>query len=109
MAFLLVPIVLSGCATETRYRKNLQGWVGKPIGDLTRAWRTPTRSVTNADGTTTYEWRTSDTSTIEGVRLPTGQIIQRQETRQWCDTKVFTGPDGIIRSWTIAGNNCKAR
>lgn len=105
---LLVPLLAAGCASESQYERNLQGWVGRPVGDLVRAWVSPQRITRAADGGAVYEWDWEGTSTIGGFTLPDGQKVQSQTLKRRCRTRITVGRDKIIKSWSIDGNACKA-
>ena len=120
--FLLAPalIVLAGCATTTKYEENLRSWVGRTEDDLVRAWGRPAQ-VRDTDGQRYL------TYVLAAQRYAPGIAPSFQPTI--AGTSVYTDPDsgvpgysyslsckttfelsnGVVRSWQLEGNACKAK
>ncbi|EMH5955078.1 membrane lipoprotein lipid attachment site-containing protein [Proteus mirabilis] len=56
-----VIFVLSGCQTEAKFKKNMNSWVGKDIGDLVDLWGYPDNERYLKNGNTVYIYSSGGT------------------------------------------------
>ncbi len=109
--------LLSGCATEAKYKANLTSWVDRPEHDLIAAWGPPDSAYT--DGDTKYPtYVRGGTMYMQGV-APTYQTTVVGNTAYthtyggspamamaMSCKKTFTVSRGMVENWRIEGNHC---
>jgi hypothetical protein len=116
----LSGIFLCGCATTQNYEKQLNLFVGLPLGHLESSWGKPQYISSNPDGKTVVEYRTHR---IRNERvsqpylsesgdnfIPPETYIQTPDIYKkvlWCRTKFIVNKNGIVESWSHEGNDCK--
>ncbi|MNO20213.1 hypothetical protein D3C76_99620 [compost metagenome] len=119
LALALLPLVLSGCATEAKYEQILQSWVGSSELELIQKWGPPQQAyetgghrflVYSSSGNmylpgtaptyqTTYVGNTAYTNSYGGSP---GMNVQLS-----CVT-TFEVANELITNWNWRGNNCTA-
>ena len=135
-SFVLVAMLLAGCATTANYEVMLRSWVGKSESDLVSAWGQPdsvyqmtggAKSVRYSragsvyiPGQTTVQQVTTNTSgSVYGSAgaanynaKSTTYVPQQQPGMQInlsCVTEFKIDDHGTIVNWHWQGNDCKAR
>lgn len=129
----LLPLLLGGCATTKEYGQKVSSWIGHTVDDLYSKLGKPSSTETLTDGgkIVSYERKevVKDVSenkatqplasndggvTKSANRNPNEQISAGKETASTktrtvsCTTRYKTDNTGVVRSWTIDGNGCKA-
>lgn len=103
---LVFLMVLSGCATEGKYREKLQTWVGQDSSDLVAKWGTPDGSIDMPDGRKAYIYKEHAGSRTNVVQGSTGTDYVFT-TNYSCKTTFFTDPSTKkVVTWEYDGNNC---
>lgn len=100
MRILLIALMLlSACATETRYNHRLKKWMGKPAEKLFMSWGPPDQSMPLPSGGMLYVYKPKgrpftfpNTSTTITLR---------------CKTIFSADKEGILFHWSWEGNDCK--
>lgn len=112
-----VLLVLAGCATTQNYIAKLELWKNKNISEYIINNGSPASSLDLPDGKKVYTWYQQKQygSISQTIPLntglpyaPTAITTHSPGNMQWCKTDVFTDTSGIILSYRIEGNNCKA-
>lgn len=90
---LMFVLLISSCATETKYRKTLHSWEGTPEKEFVSAWGIPDGSYEN-DGKKYLVYKDSNVASFNGIAID-----------YQCKT-VFTIEKGVMTDWSYEGNNC---
>lgn len=97
----LLPLALCGCATEGKYERNMNAWLGHSEPELVSKWGIPNSTYQLLD--TKYLTYISDGGTTGYVSQ--GFVIT---TAHWCKTTIQISATGIVQSLTWQGNSCRA-
>lgn len=119
LSLVLLPLVLSGCATEAKYGKVLDSWVGSTELDLIQKWGPPQqaydagghRFLVYSSGGNMYMPGTSPTyqTTMVGNTAYTNSYggTPAMNIQLSCVT-TFELVESVIKTWSWRGNNCVA-
>lgn len=114
-------LLLAGCATEARYRRQLDGWIGAPAETLVQRWGYPNGQVTAPDGHIEYIYTRRNTfmspptsTTNAGIKgmdyLPsTATTRSGSYVLTSCTTYFELSPDRHIIGTRFEGKGCVAR
>lgn len=111
--------LLGGCASEEKYKANMDSWIGQDEVRLVRAWGPPAQAyesggskfmvytMTNSLGlpgtpetsNTTFHGNAAFTTTNPGVPA---------QTIDYTCSSQFEVKDGKVLAWTSRGNGCVA-
>ncbi len=103
MRYAVVAVLSSAaaaCATGSVSDLQVADWKGHPQSELIRAWGTPHRDQTRADGTRTISYLFVNSAMV----APKQQTLSR--SRQ-CTVSFSVGLDGVIDDVTTSGENCR--
>ncbi len=90
---------LKRTASEARYTKVVDSWVGADINQLIMSWGSPTSQYTMPNGNVVFIWVRSNTYADDGDMYT-----------YKCTTEFFTRPLSYeIFSWKWSGNACRQR
>jgi len=117
--FLVVAVLLTGCATTANYEKIWRSWVGSSEKQLVSSWGVPDRTY-EASGTKYLVYGRSSTAFIPGTppsyqttfvgntayTTPVGGTAP-MAVNMSCVTTFEVEAD-TIRRWRWQGNNCTA-
>ena len=111
--YLLLMLMLTGCATTGKYEARLQSWVGLNASILYSQWGVPTRTSTLPDGTKAYEYLNSNGavthSNTEYDSSTRSLATTSRTTQSYCKTTFFANSTNQITSWRWEGNTCTSR
>lgn len=93
----LMILLLSGCATESGYKRIVDSWMGSSKDNLIDTWGVPTNNY-KADKHTEYFSYIDTSISSDG----SGNIYNWK-----CET-TFTITDDVVTSWKYKGNKCRA-
>lgn len=117
LSLALLPLLLSGCATEAKYEGVLQSWIGSSELELIQKWGPPQqaydagghRFLTYSSGGNMYLPGTAPTyqTTMVGNTAYTNSYggTAAMNVQLSCVT-TFEVIDDKISSWRWQGNNC---
>lgn len=127
---IALSAALAGCAipTEAGFRQRLDTWVGKSADDLVVKRGPPTRTFDLSDGQAVWQYTQDRTVTTGGMPMLTPQTttvigsagqtytatsMQTQYTpidtvQLHCNINFLIDRDHTIKSYTLAGNDCRA-
>lgn len=111
-------VILSGCATESKYREVLKSWIGASESELISSWGPPDSVYENNKGGRILTYKAIGNFFIPGTS-PTYQTTiigntayttshggyPSQNITTWCNTYI-TVRKGKITRWSYKGNNC---
>lgn len=117
LSLIISMVLLSACATEAKYQRNLNTWLGSTELDLVRQWGAPQQAY-EAGGSKFLVYSSSDSMYIPGqapsyttnvygntaYTTPTGGYAA-QSIALSCVT-TFEVANGLVTNWTYNGNNC---
>ncbi|WP_413568298.1 hypothetical protein ACLWBD_11705 [Bdellovibrio sp. HCB117] len=135
--FSLVTLLLGivSCATEKKYQKKIDGWIGFTDQELEKAWGEPTKVVKNVDGTRLIYFQMVDSELapaapiqkvigekthylVMDYYLPFGKEavyesnadkLPPRSVTYTCSTFFEVGGTGIISRAGFYGNKCYSR
>ncbi|AND70916.1 hypothetical protein ATSB10_34620 [Dyella thiooxydans] len=114
-------LLLGGCATEAKYRRQLDGWIGVPAETLVQRWGYPNGEVTAPDGDLEYIYTrrggftSAPTSTTNAAVGGMDYLPSTATTRNGtyvltsCTTYFELSRDRHIANARFEGSGCKAR
>ena len=125
MTLGITMFLLAGCATTTEYGKKIGSWVGQGVDSLVSTLGIPSSTEPLADGgkIVSYEQKVeplahpedapstsqSDASPqITPARVEAATIPPIDTRVVSCTTRYRADSSGVIRSWTLDGEGCKA-
>ena len=82
--------LVTGCATETKFRRMLDGWVGKRDSDLVVRMGPPEKSFVAADGSKVLQW------------------TAEHDLVMHCTMNFVISPAGKVASYSFDGNSCRS-
>src|SRR5712691_308998 len=120
MRFLLIAVLVAGCATTENYEKMLASWIGASEDQLVSVWGPPDR-VYNTDSSKYLTFARSAQGYVPGTapsyqsQIIGNQVFTQQVggspgfafTRQCITT--FTITNERVSSWRWEGNACKSK
>jgi len=101
-AFVITAIVFfSGCKSTENFGNMLTAYEGKDISDIFQVWGAPTKTfeAPNGDVIYTYDFDAG------AVAVPIGNMVYA--ANRGCEVNFITSEEGIIKSHSFSGNNCK--
>ncbi len=117
---LIALFGLGACATESKYKENLNSWMGQREGSLIASWGPPDSVYTSDTNTKYLTYNRQQSTYVPGV-APT---YQTHCSFGVCTTDAIGGSDpymidsrckttftvagGMISSWRYEGNACRA-
>lgn len=119
-------LLLSSCATQEAYEKQLQVYVGRPIDVVMERGKIPTRQYIMPSGKKIYCFNSQyfmsmpvmvtpaqSVSTVQGKNVYTttygGTVTGGETISLWCNTCFVTNSKSVILSYHLEGNNCVAQ
>lgn len=124
LPFCLLSLLLAGCATTMEYGHEIGDWIGHTVGDLYAKLGKPDSSEPQPDGgkVVSYERKEvvpaapdskaaqqqSAASDNGAAKTPSTATPPPNTRIVSCTTRYKTDSTGVIRSWTIDGEGCKA-
>ncbi len=125
MTFGIAMFLLAGCATTTEYGRKIGSWVGQGVDSLVSTLGIPSSTEPLADGgkIVSYEQKVEPlahpvdaSSTPSSEATPQATPVRSEaipnlptDTRVVsCTTRYRADSSGVIRSWTLDGEGCKA-
>lgn len=91
---LILTICMAGCATEERYKKELNSWIGRPESELIRQKGVP-NGIYKLDGNKYLTYQYQNISSYNGkVKF------------FHCDT-TYVIENKVVIDWSFKGNACK--
>ncbi|HEU4669199.1 MAG TPA: hypothetical protein VFR91_00705 [Dyella sp.] len=120
VAAVLLP-VLGGCATQARYRAQLDRWIGVPAHALVQDWGQPNGQVIAPDGNLEYIYIrrggfsaapvSTTNAAIKGMDYLPSTAITREGgyVSTSCTTYFELSGDRHVLSARFQGDGCKAR
>ena len=114
--FLLATFTITGCATEAKYLKTLDSWVGDRFVRLTNRWGYPSETRILPDGNKEHAYiketkfylgnvTTVTPAGANGVGYKNVKSLGEPE-RRWCRTYFEVDRNDIILNWRCEGNSC---
>ncbi|MBQ4472472.1 MAG: hypothetical protein II942_04455 [Alphaproteobacteria bacterium] len=87
---LLTTLALLGCATETKYKTQLNTWIQSSKTDLVSHWGVPDKTYKPDKETELLAYKRS---------------TKINKVKYWCTT-TFILKNNIVDSWKTEGNDC---
>jgi len=120
LPLLMLPLMVSGCATTGKYEKVLQSWVGSSELDLVRSWGPPQQTYEASDRKFLIYSSSNDMylpgsgptyqTTVVGNTAYTNSYGGTPAMNiQLSCTTTFEITADVITSWQWRGNNCVSR
>lgn len=120
LSLLVVALLLSGCATEGKYKQVLDSWTGSDELDLIRSWGAPMQ-IYESSGHRFLVYSSDRNVFLPGI-APTYQTnvvgntaytnsyggTPAMNINKTCTT-TFEVVDEKIYSWSYRGNDCKSK
>lgn len=124
--FLLVTLLLGGCATQEAFEAKLRGWEGRNINEFIADSGPPSSVFQMPNGNTMYTFARSAVGTTPVYRTPTqttinrvgntayatttgGQVYGGQVYQRSCEVNLTVDSSQTIIAWRYEGNACRAR
>lgn len=105
----LAFIFSTACATNAKYERALQSWMGADVNRLIEAWGPPSNEYKMPNGDVMYTWlRVGGTVVTVGYNRYLNLVTAGAVT-YWCKTTFAASPSGTVQSWRWEGNACKSR
>ena len=116
-------LMVGACALPTteKYRAQLDEWVGGSVDSLVLKWGPPNSSFTLGNGDSLLEFARSDIEIRGGDDWITSGRTRRGFSRDgiprawppyavtfYCKTRFLVSPDGVVKSYSLEGNDCAA-
>lgn len=104
---IFFSFALSGCATEGKFRANLETWLGHNVDEYIVRAGAPQNQSQLSNGSRLMEWTASS-----------GPIAYSSYNRYssmttvgalWCTTRFVVDSSNIIQSYSYQGNYCKSK
>ena len=114
LGIIVVGLMLSGCfATESKYIKILDTWMGKTENHLVDKWGPPDGAYTKDDGSKILTYQQSGSYNLPGVQVidsMTGFPVNTSgpTVATSCRTRFNISSSGKITSGSWQGNSCIA-
>lgn len=95
--------VCAGCASEAKYGKRLDSWVGHTEDELVLSWGPPTQRYPLKDG---HLLVYSNSATGPVVYQQVGWAVMGNQATYFCNTRMQIDATGKIIGWSTYGNSC---
>jgi len=105
----LLLLLLAGCATNAKYSKVLQTWVGSDVNRLIESWGPPSQRFDLPNGKIMYTWLYVGGNVIVGNYNYYLNMVTARSVAVWCKTTFTIEPSGRIETWRWEGNACRAK
>lgn len=102
---ILAVVMLTGCATEAKYKNMANSWIGQPKTKLIDRWGYP-NSVLKIDGKEVYSYTKTHHSQGVGMVMPGGIVVEGADYVSSCTTS-FEITSERVSGWKSRGN-CKS-
>lgn len=107
--FILITLIITGCATTANYEAVLQTWVGSSEMKLVSSWGPPTGTYALPDGGKMLTWaKSSGPQAVSGYNAFTKTVTTNTYTN-WCNTTFTINTSGTVTNWQHEGNACKSQ
>ena len=109
MRSLIVALLagqLLGCATQAKYERKLNQWVGRSETELISAFGVPTSTHAIEDGSKFVLYRNRGTAKIGGGAI--GPVDVDNHGTTWCETTFKINRQSKVESWATQGNACRS-
>ncbi|KYG70337.1 hypothetical protein AZI85_14470 [Bdellovibrio bacteriovorus] len=133
--FIVLSVGITSCATEKKYQKKIDGWIGFTPQELEKAWGEPAKTIKNDDGTQLIYFQLIDSDLapaaplqkvigekphymIMDYYLPFGKEavyesnadkLPPRSLTYTCSTFFEIGANGTISRAGFYGNKCRIR
>lgn len=105
-AFLAgITLVITGCATEDKFRDHLQTWMGHDVNDVIMAYGPPSSTYDMPNGNKMYTW-------LQGGRSVAGYNPYSHmawAATIYCKITMTADPHGTLLQYQYEGNQCVSR
>lgn len=102
--FVLLAVA---CATQEKYERRLNDWVGRSEEELISSLGVPTSTHNLNSGGKLILYRNRGTAVIGGGSIGPAEIDNKGMT--WCETTFKLGPDAKVLSASFKGNACRSK
>jgi hypothetical protein len=110
-ALLILILLLAGCATQTKYERQLGAMVGQSSSELFSSWGNPSSSFMTPEGDTVYVYESRSAMAIPVQIWPNGQVnpLSGQQVEHGCKTFFVVNQNKMITTSYCEGNYCVSR
>lgn len=92
---MLAVTLVSGCATEGKFKENMDSWLGSDADTLVMKMGQPMRESQMPSG--------------NGKILTYESIMNTMYGPAYCTTSFYTNSSNVITSYNYSGNMCKSK
>ena len=92
----IIVASLAGCATQSRTKAELEGYVGSKLSTVTGQIGNPRRSIDMGDGTKEHSWRRNPANSASANTTVMGVPLSKSTNNSCSITLVTDGSDRVI-------------
>jgi len=108
IAWVIVALLISGCATSGKFKRNMDTWLGGDINRAIMQFGPPSNTYSMPNGQSMYTWLwVGNTVITTNYNYYSGMVRAGAQT-YWCEVN-FTASGSRIEHYRFYGNSCRSR